>query len=242
MKTQLLEVRQLGQHDRTLMYELLNTYFTGVSPEGFGVDLAKKHWVILLWDELTGLLQGFTTLRVDQFEWDGELINVVSSGDTIVDPEAWGSSALPKAWVRAIQHIQQVVPPGRFYWLLICSGYRTYRFLPVFAQNFYPRYDRLMPWREAALLDCFATARYTHDYDSAKGIVRFPQPQRLRSGLSGIPVGRLSDPHIAFFDRINPGHDNGDELVCLTEICEANLTAAGRRIWSQSSSSVLVEA
>jgi hypothetical protein len=240
MKTQLLEVYRLGQPDRTAMYELLNTYFAGVTPEGFAADLANKHWVLLLWDELTGLLQGFTTLRVDQLEWDGELINVVSSGDTIVDPETWGNSALPKAWVQAIQQIQRVAPPGRFYWLLICSGYRTYRFLPVFAQNFYPRYDRSMPWREAALLDCLATARYGDCYDSARGIVRFARPQRLRSGLSGIPAGRLSDPHIAFFARTNLGHDDGDELVCLTEICPANLTAAGRRIWSQSS--ILVEA
>jgi hypothetical protein len=28
----------------------------------------------------------------------------------------------------------------------------------------------------------------------------------------------------------NPGHADGDELVCLAELSDANLTAAGRRM------------
>ena len=37
-------------------------------------------------------------------------------------------------------------------------------------------------------------------------------------------------PHIAFFLATNPGHVRGDELVCLTELCDENLTRAGRRM------------
>ncbi|MDJ0694121.1 hypothetical protein [Mastigocoleus sp. MO_188.B34] len=47
----------------------------------------------------------------------------------------------------------------------------------------------------------------------------------------------MTDPHIEFFDRMNPGHLNGDELVCLTEISETNLTPAGKRMWFASVSS-----
>ncbi|MFM2428856.1 MAG: hypothetical protein RLZZ511_69 [Cyanobacteriota bacterium] len=231
MKAQLLNVTELTSEDMDAMYQLLDTHFSGVSSEVFVADLLEKHWVLLLLDEITGRLQGFTTMRVDQFDLNGESVYVVSSGDTIVDPDAWGSSSLPKAWVTAIQQIRQDYPQERFYWLLICSGYRTYRFLPVFAQQFYPRYDRPTPSHHAAMMQQFAAKRYQHFYDVTTGIVQFPHPQRLRDRLKGIPDGRLSDPHIAFFEQINPGYDRGDELVCLTEICESNLTAAGRRIW-----------
>jgi hypothetical protein len=232
MKAQLLNVTELTPQDTDAMYQLLDTYFSGVSSEVFVADLLEKHWVLRLTDDVTGILQGFTTMRVDQFEVAGERVHVVSSGDTIVDPDAWGSSALPKAWVTAIQEIQLKYPPGRFYWLLICSGYRTYRFLPVFAQKFYPRHDTPTPLHYADMMAAFATARYQQFYDGMTGIVRFPHPQCLRDRLKGIPDGRLSDPHIAFFEQVNPGHNQGDELVCLTEICEDNLTAAGRRIWT----------
>jgi hypothetical protein len=40
----------------------------------------------------------------------------------------------------------------------------------------------------------------------------------------------LRDPHVAFFAEHNPGHANGDELVCLTQIHPDNFTAAGHRM------------
>jgi hypothetical protein len=68
-------------------------------------------------------------------------------------------------------------------------------------------------------------------YSKEQGVVRFPQPQRLRGELALVPEGRLADPHVAFFLAKNPGWAEGDELACLTEIAETNLTAAGRRMW-----------
>ncbi len=35
---------------------------------------------------------------------------------------------------------------------------------------------------------------------------------------------------MAFFARANPGHEGGDELVCLTSLDDDNLTPAGRRM------------
>jgi hypothetical protein len=230
MKTQLVNLCDLSRIDRDAMYALLNRYFMGVKPEVFAADLAQKNWVLLLKDECSDQLQGFTTFLIYQAQFESELINIVYSGDTIVDPSAWGNSALPKAWLSAINQLRQDYPKGRFYWLLICSGYRTYRFLPVFAKTFYPRHDVATPLREAVLMQTLAQQRFGDRYNATTGIVTLSHPQQLRAGLSGIPQGRLHDPHIQFFEQRNPGADNGDELVCLTEICASNLTAAGRRI------------
>jgi hypothetical protein len=35
---------------------------------------------------------------------------------------------------------------------------------------------------------------------------------------------------VAFFARRNPGHERGDELVCLARVAPDNLTALGRRL------------
>ena len=47
---------------------------------------------------------------------------------------------------------------------------------------------------------------------------------------AGVKSNRLKNAHVAFFKSINPGHTQGDELVCLTEIDPDNLTRAGRRM------------
>ncbi len=180
--------------------------------------------------EEPGGLQGFTTMLFYRAEDRGETVNVVYSGDTIVAPEAWGSSVLAPAWIAAVQRLHRQRPAAGLVWLLIASGYRTYRFLPVFCREFFPRHDRTTPPAAAELMTRLASERFGSAYDPDAGIVRFAEPQVLAPELRGIPAERLRNPHVAFFARANPGHDRGDELVCLTELADANLTPAGRRM------------
>jgi hypothetical protein len=119
---------------------------------------------------------------------------------------------------------------GRLYWLLIASGFRTYRFLPVFFREFFPRYDRATPEAIRRVMHRLARQRFGSRYDPATGIVRFEQPQMLKGSLRGISEIRMRDPHVAFFARANPDHGGGDELVCLAEVADRNLTPAARRI------------
>ena len=118
----------------------------------------------------------------------------------------------------------------RRWWLLITSGFRTYRFLPVFWREFWPRRDRPTPARLQGLRLQLAQWRYGPCLDLATGVVRFAQPQPLLGALRDVPAGRAADPHTAFFLATNPGHHRGDELVTLTPLDEANLTRACRRM------------
>jgi len=152
------------------------------------------------------------------------------AGDTIVAPEAWGSPALARTWIAAVNHLRAAFPSRPCYWLLLTSGFRTYRFLPVFWREFFPRHATPTPPYEMRLLHHLAATHYGKWYDAPSGIVRFLHPQRLRGRLGAVPTGRAADADVAFFFARNPGHADGDELVCLTEISEDNLTAAGRRM------------
>ena len=229
VRGRLLARERLTAAERDAMRALLVRHFSGVTPAQFAADLAQKQWVILL-EDAAGTLVGFTSLRLETLEAPVRC-HLLSSGDTIIDPRAWGSTALMRAWLAAVLALREGAGRDRpCYWLLLVSGFRTYRFLPLFWRDFHPRPAPAAPADLAARLVPLAHHRYGEAFDPASGIVRFPRPQRLRPHLAGIPAERLADAHIAFFAARNPGHAAGDELACLTELDEANLTRAGRRI------------
>lgn len=216
----------LGEPVREAMFSLLGAHFEGTDRETFEADLLEKNWVILLEDE-RGTLRGFSTLLVYRSSLADDL-TVVYSGDTIVERTFWGSPALLTTWLEAVRHL---APPvvGRVYWLLLTSGYRTYRFLPVFFREFVPSVTPSSA-DETDLLAALAAERFGTRFDPASGIVRLVRPQVLVPELLDVPEGRREDPHVAFFVRRNPGYVRGDELACLTRIADDNLTPAGRRI------------
>jgi hypothetical protein len=210
------------------MFALLTQHFNGVTRDQFTCDLAEKNLALLL--EREGELVGFSTLLAYRSGFGGASVNVIYSGDTIVTPEAWGTTALPRAWVAGVEALRASLPPGRCFWLLLTSGFRTYRFLPVFWREFFPRFDAATPLEMQRMLNHMAHERFGAQFNPDNGIVRFKNPQRLRAALKDVPPGREQDPHIAYFLARNPNRLNGDELVCLTELCRENLTAAGRRM------------
>jgi hypothetical protein len=210
------------------MFQLLARHFNGVTREQFERDLAEKNWAILI--TRGECLVGFSTLLAYESSFDGVPVSVIYSGDTIMAREAWGTAALARAWIASVNQLRKNYPRGKYYWLLLTSGFRTYRFLPVFWRNFFPRCDVLTPPDAKRLLVHLAQERFGKQFYPASGIVRFAEPQQLRGELADVPVGRITDPHIAFFLSQNPGHRDGDELVCLTELCPENLTAAGWRM------------
>jgi hypothetical protein len=221
--------RALVERDIDAMYDLLGRHFLGVDPRTFRSDLSEKNWVVLLEDS-AGCLRGFSTFLIYATSVCGRPMTVVYSGDTIVEPAAWGSPALPRAWVRAIYDIARDYPAGGLYWLLLTSGFRTYRFVSVFCRDFYPRFDAPTPPEVQRMLDVLSAERFGSTYDADSGLVRFSTPQILREGLRGVPEGRSADPHVRFFLERNPGHVQGDELVSLSSLSRENLTAAGRRM------------
>jgi hypothetical protein len=225
----LIERDQLSLAERDAMLELLGKHFEGVDRAQFTSDLAEKNWVILLADEANRLL-GFITLQLYRTTYRGRPLGIVFSGDTIVDSAARGSSALSRSWIESVQRLRARVGVEPLLWLLITSGFRTYRMLPLYWREFFPCHDRQTPEHIRLLIDHLATERFGDRYDPRSGLVRFDRPQVLRPRWRGIPERRLRDPHVEFFVRTNPGHAHGDELVCLTEITPGNLTRAGRRM------------
>jgi hypothetical protein len=212
------------------MGDLFAEHYDVPHPTTFARDLAEKDQVVLLRDCATGALQGFSTLATYTAEVMGQRVGVVYSGDTIIRPAFWGTPALPSVWIKHVLHLASTMPQP-VYWLLISSGYKSYRFLPVFYHEFYPRYDLPTPTNVQRVMDELAVARFGAQYNPHSGIVRFAGGGTpLRPGVAEVSRERQRNPHVRFFLARNPGHSGGDELLCLTRIAWENLTPAGQRM------------
>lgn len=224
IRGELLGVADVDAMTRSAMFALLDAHFETVDRPTFDADLDGKSHALLLREG--NRLVGFSTLLVFAARDDeGRPIRVVRSGDTIVDPSAWHSAALPREWIAAVRRLRGASSDVPWHWLLITSGFRTYRLLSTFWHTFAP--SIATPAR-GPLLDRLAREQFGDAY--ADGIVCFARPQRLRAHLSDVPAARLNDPHVAHFLALNPGHARGDELATLCSLDDANLTPAGRRV------------
>jgi len=228
MTGELLPRTALTSAHHARMLDILAANFQNITPERFEDDLREKNWVILIHDDAAKVV-GFSTLLFYQAQFAGTPIAVVYSGDTIIEKEAWGSAALPRTWIQSVWKLHAATYPELpLYWLLITSGFRTYRFLSVFWREFHPSCRGPTPPPMQRLLNELATARFGARFDPAAGVAHLGQP--LRESLLPIPAAKLQEPDIAFFAAHNPGYVDGDELVCIAELTRENLTPAGWRM------------
>lgn len=225
-----LSPQELTSTEQAQMHALLAHYFANITRPQFEQDLAEKEWVILLTDSATGQIQGFSTLMRLRVTVDGQPVVAFFSGDTIIHRNYWGEAELPRLWGRHVFKLAESIHHARVYWFLISSGYKTYRFLPVFFREFYPTYQRPTPPAIKRILDALAQLKFPLEYDAERGLIRLAKAAPLRPGVAEVTQRRLKDPHVAFFVAANPGHAHGDQLPCLVELTRANLTPAGQRM------------
>lgn len=235
-----VRVRKLSGHVRTVseitaadrghMFQLMEEHYAHVEYARFASDLAEKQWILEVRDE-SGELRGFSTQMLLEAIVEGRPVRALFSGDTIVHREDWGQSALTQQWGRFALQLMRRYADRPLYWFLISKGYKTYRFLPVFFREFYPRYDRATPTQVSGVLATFARQKFGEQYDEAQGIIAADtEGCRLRPGVAALTAERLQDPHVAYFQERNPRHESGDELCCLAPLTPENFTAAAYRV------------
>jgi hypothetical protein len=219
---------ELDAHDAERMYALYAAYYADTSAAQFAADLAAKHYVIEL--VANGELSGFSTLAVLPFYADGAARCALFSGDTIIDQRYWGEQALAVAFCRLAGTIKAADPGMPLYWFLITKGHRTYRYLGAFSREYYPHPERPTPPLAARCIDALARGRFAEAWKPDLGIVRFEHPHgRLRAEWIEPRPSLAARAAVRFFLQRNPGHAQGDELCCLTELSAPNLRLHARR-------------
>jgi hypothetical protein len=227
----LVDTVDLTSQDRDAMFGLMDRHYAQVCRAAFEADLDEKRWVVQVLDPRTEAVCGFSTQMLLDVDVAGRPVKALFSGDTIVAREHWGDSALAHVWGRLALSLMDAFGEAELYWFLISKGYKTYRFLPVFFHEFYPRYDAPTPIWAREVIDVLGRARYPAAYDPTAGIIRAgPEKDRLRDGVADITPERLRDPHVRFFVQQNPGHLQGEELCCLAPLVRNNFTTAAHRV------------
>jgi hypothetical protein len=210
---------RLGEEEIQRMLALMHVCYEGVDASRFRADLAEKQDVILLRVRATGELVGFSTIRRSIERFGGRAVEVIFSGDTVLHPDHWGSKALQAAFSRFALARTLLRPWRPLLWFLLSGGYKTYLLMVRNLPRAWPRPGASPPpgWR--AFVDAVAARWFAEQYDARRGVVRFAGPHyRVRRGVAPIDDEARRVPEIAFFAEQNPGHVDGDELVCLAEL------------------------
>jgi len=171
IRRKLISINDLttGQKDR--MFRLMDEHYNNVRRETFERDLREKQYVILLECTETSRIEGFSTQMTYPFNLNGEKYLILYSGDTIISRNQWGSLELPKAFGELMLSLIKGHPEKRIFWFLITKGVRTFRFLPVFLKDFYPRYDSEPESELKVLRDALATDKFGESFDGKSGVV-----------------------------------------------------------------------
>lgn len=229
VEASIVHQRCLPAADRESMLELHTRYFSHVRRDRFLADLAEKDWVIRLSD--AGRLAGFSTQRLLTIRHRERDRFVLFSGDTIVDRAYWGEHQLAGAFGHLVLRLMREHGEDDLFWFLITKGYRTYRFLPVFFNRFWPTPAPPGGGDRPELLDVVARARYGAAFDEARGVIAAADDSdRLRPELCDVPPSRRQDVFVRFFLARNPGFPRGDELACLAALRRDNLNRHAWRV------------
>ncbi len=210
------------------LFELFSTHYQNVDRAAFDLDQQEKDWILLLTSD-DGEIRGFTTALLMQATVHNTRVRAMFSGNTIIEPQFRGDQQLVKTFGRLMAEVKFAEATSPLYWFLICSGYRTYMYLPLFYREFYPRFDAPAPPFEAALRDTLGRQKFPAEYNN--GVVHVARPrENLLPGQAVPPPHKMANEHIAFFLQQNPGYLRGDELVCIAEYAIDNLRGAARRL------------
>jgi len=241
LKGQVIPAKTLSPAQLEALLALYTCYYEHVEPGLFYADLQEKQWIILLEEPVDGAIKGFSTILQLDAQVQSRPIKVVFSGDTIIDRSYWGQQELVKTWCSFMGGLKRHYPDTGLYWFLICKGYRTYLYLPLYFHDYYPRYDRPTPPFEQELINQLGYSKYPREFQPESGLIVFDAPHgNLKEDLAVIPERRLKDPAVRFFLERNPHFARGDELVSIAEISEANMKALARRMVSEAVSVQLV--
>ena len=126
LETHVCDPVTLTHRERCEMFQLMGDHYENVRWESFIRDLVDKHWVVTIQSADRRIL-GFTTLMQLSAQVDGETIEALYSGDTVLDPEIWGSGGWARTWGRHVAELMSELGNTPLYWLLLTACERRLR-------------------------------------------------------------------------------------------------------------------
>jgi hypothetical protein len=198
------------------MYDLYAKYYENTSLDVFLTDLSKKSGVILVTRAVDDQIVGFSTQTFFDLKVDGKRVRGIFSGDTIIEQAYWGNNALANTFYRRliIERLKRPFVP--FYWFLISKGYKTYLLMTNNFYNYYPNVNG-KDEQYRRVTEAYCQQLFPEAFDRQKMLLDFGESYvRLKGDVASItPELVAANPHIAFFEKVNPSWRRGTEVPCL---------------------------
>lgn len=187
----------------------------------YAEDELKRRQRIALF-HMNDALLGMACIDVFDEEFRGRRVTAIATGHVLIRENWRGRNLLQKLGWRTFLGERLRHPLRPIYWFFDTFSYKSYLLLPRNFRDFWPRHDRPTPEPQAALIETLATRVYGTAWRPPHGIVVRSGQKRMRETAAPLILARDSDPHLEFFARANPGHAEGDMLVCLCPLSLAN--------------------
>ena len=174
-------------------------------------------------------LVGMASVNVAPIIFRGRKLIVIHTSHVLLRERYRGLNLLQQSGFRAFLRTRLRFPLRPIYWFFDTFSYKSYLLLPRNFRDFWPRPDRPTPEPERALINELASHYYGSDWRPEQGIVERSGHKKLRAGTAPLEHSDSTNLNLAFFARANPGHAEGDMLVCLCPLSLPNWISLGMR-------------
>jgi hypothetical protein len=194
-------------------------------------ELRSRQRVALF--RMNGALLGMAAIDVFTERFRGRSQDVIHTSHVLLRENWRGRNLLQKLGWRTFLARRARHPFRPIYWFFDTFSYKSYLLLPRNFREFWPRHDQPTPEARAALIDQLAARIYGPAWRPARGVVVRSGQKRLRETAAPLILTRESDPHLEYFSRSNPGHAEGDMLICLCPLTASNWIHLARRAFER---------
>ena len=200
-------------------YEIERTYAEA--------DLRRRASIAMF--RMNGALLGMAAIDVAPASFRGKPLVVISTTHVLIRENWRGRNLVQRLGFRTFLAARLRFPLRPIYWFFDTFSYKSYLLLPRNFVQYWPRHDQNTPEPRAALMDQLATAAYGRSWNPVLGVV-VRGAKRLRANAAPLSTDD-APPEAVFFARRNPGHAEGDMLVCLCPLTLRNwLSLAGKAL------------
>ena len=227
----LVPLENIDSEQRKRMLQLMCENYNEVVESNFYEDLENKQWVGLIKDG-NGTIQGFTTFVINPKGVGGKTYHIIFSGDTVIAPEYWGSQVMMQGWCQSVGRFIGADQTKPWYWYLLSKGHRTYMYLPLFFENYFPSMvptpldDELR--KIATEISANVFGRY---WQQDEGVIRFDESRgELKPNLIEATFQKKGSSIVQFFLQKNPNFYKGEELVCTALIHPDKMLRSARAL------------
>jgi hypothetical protein len=226
VSTTVLPTHELTQSMWDEIWTLTNDFYD-VERSYAENELRRRDSVAMF--RMNGALLGMASLHIYPAAFRGRKLAVISTTQVLIRENWRGRNLIQKLGLRTYLDTRLRYPLRPIYWFFDTHSYKSYLLLPRNFSRYWPRYDEPTPEPSAALIDALATQMYGPAWRPARGVAVRSGQRRLRETAAPLTLGADIDPNVAFFAQANPGHAEGDMLLCLCPLTLGNWLSVARK-------------